>query len=336
VEAQKDSLAHEVFKQVTIFRRHYEEFAKKHPHLMKVGGWALRGIGYLCVAGVVKAGVKLGGKKMLALFGSQVLSQEVIAAVIEHGTESLVDHAISYASSEQEAAEFAETAVWAVEAALAGATVIGVAGLIKDKAAVSSKLQATKVNVSSSAKAKFTQKQQLREKSSQRISAIAKGKIATGESPKVSSFKEIREIPPDGPASQFSSKIFHKEVEWTAPTGTKQTYKVVQRNDIDWNLIRKNPDGPKDFIGKTNKEAARHGYAPEMLDGSVIKLHHIQQQSNGPLAEVSSTSHGSALHKTFGYKQSNPELPVDRNLFKVEKKSYWKARIQGVENGPNK
>jgi hypothetical protein len=40
-----------------------------------------------------------------------------------------------------------------LEAALAGATVVGVAGLIKDKAAVSSKLAATKVNVSATAKA---------------------------------------------------------------------------------------------------------------------------------------------------------------------------------------
>jgi hypothetical protein len=98
-------------------------------------------------------------------------------------------------------------------------------------------------------------------------------------------------------------------------------------------MTRKNPNGPKNFIGKTNKEAAERGYAPEMLDGSIIELHHIQQQSKGPLVEASEDSHGVALHKTFGYKQPNPDLPVNRILFEKERKSYWKARAQGVENG---
>jgi hypothetical protein len=38
---------------------------------------------------------------------------------------------------------------------------------------------------------------------------------------KPSSFKLIREIPKDAP----NSSVFHREVEWTTPTGTKQTYK---------------------------------------------------------------------------------------------------------------
>jgi hypothetical protein len=96
-----------------------------------------------------------------------------------------------------------------LEAALAGATIVGISELIKDKAAVSSKLAATKVNVSATAKAKFTQRQALRTESSRRISSIAEGKVATRISQKVSSFKVIREIPSDGPASQFSSKKQH-------------------------------------------------------------------------------------------------------------------------------
>jgi hypothetical protein len=52
----------------------------------------------------------------LPLFESRLLSQEIVAAAIENGTEALVDQAISYASNEQEAVEFAKTAVWAVEA----------------------------------------------------------------------------------------------------------------------------------------------------------------------------------------------------------------------------
>jgi hypothetical protein len=63
-----------------------------------------------------------------------------------------------------------------VEATLAGAAVVGVAGLIKDKAAITNKLQATKINVSSTAKAKFAQKQTLHAESSQKITAVVEEK----------------------------------------------------------------------------------------------------------------------------------------------------------------
>jgi hypothetical protein len=29
--------------------------------------------------------------------------------------------------------------------------------------------------------------------------------------------------------------------QWTSPSGTKQTYKVHQRDDIDWDMVRINP-----------------------------------------------------------------------------------------------
>jgi hypothetical protein len=74
VEAQKDSIAHDAFKSATEIRRRSEEFAKNHPVWAKVGSVALQGAGYLGLAGIVKAGIKLGGKKMMAFFGSQLLS----------------------------------------------------------------------------------------------------------------------------------------------------------------------------------------------------------------------------------------------------------------------
>ncbi|MDR1173389.1 MAG: hypothetical protein LBK24_01180 [Puniceicoccales bacterium] len=103
-----------------------------------------------------------------------------------------------------------------------------------NKAAITNKLQATKVNVSSAAKAKFSQKQALRTESFRKITAVAKEKIARA-SQKVSSFKPIREIPKDA----THSGVFHREVEWTAQTDTKQTYKVTQRSNIDWSMTMK-------------------------------------------------------------------------------------------------
>jgi hypothetical protein len=221
LEANRDSLVHEVFQQVTAFRQRYEEFAANHPHLMKIGGLALKGIGYVSLGGLIKAGVKLGGKKMLALFGSQVLSQELIASVIENGTDALVDRAIVCASNEQEAAEFAKTAVWAVEATLAGAAVVGVAGLVKDKAAITNKLQATKINVSSAVKAKFSQKQALRTESSQKITAVIEEKATARANQRktgnVGTYKELTRGAPKGgfqdgkEANHIPSKAFMKK-----------------------------------------------------------------------------------------------------------------------------
>jgi hypothetical protein len=53
----------------------------------------------------------------------------------------------------------------------------GIAGLIKDKAAISSKLAVTKVNVSAAAKTKFAHKQVLRSESTKNLSVIAEEKI---------------------------------------------------------------------------------------------------------------------------------------------------------------
>ncbi|MFD2876034.1 hypothetical protein ACFTAO_08805 [Paenibacillus rhizoplanae] len=49
----------------------------------------------------------------------------------------------------------------------------------------------------------------------------------------------------------------HEQVPWTAirPKGTKQTYAVYQRNDIDWDYVRN--AGDANFIGKTNADAAK-------------------------------------------------------------------------------
>jgi hypothetical protein len=70
--------------------------------------------------------------------------------------------------------EFARTALWAVEMILAGATIAGVTALIKDKAAIANKLQATKVDISIPARAKFAQRQALRAGSARKIAATVR------------------------------------------------------------------------------------------------------------------------------------------------------------------
>ena len=128
------------------------------------------------------------------------------------------------------------------------------------------------------------------------------------------------------------------KTQWTAtrPKGTQQNYTVNQRNDIDWEQVRQG--GPKDFVGKTNFEAAtKRGLAPELPDGSFVTLHHIGQNSKGPLVEASTRYHGdfsksgqNILHGQFGKKKPHPEHPVDHGKFRVDTREYWKWRVSSV------
>ena len=129
-------------------------------------------------------------------------------------------------------------------------------------------------------------------------------------------------------------RIFQKKKTWTAnhPRGTKQTYQIVQRSDIDWNKVR--TAGDKRFIGKTNAEAAKNGLPPQLSDGNFATLHHIGQDGRGPLVEASTRYHGvgkkpgqDILHSQYGKNKPNPNYPVDRKAFANDTKEYWKYRV---------
>ena len=128
----------------------------------------------------------------------------------------------------------------------------------------------------------------------------------------------------------FGLDIF-SVIDWTAPDpskgGTGYTYKIFQQ-DVNWDLI--------DSKGRTNLDWALGGLAPIGADGKSINLHHSKQQANGPLFELSATSHQqyghtNALHpyrvtpNPDGTK-FNPYDPVDRKVFDVDRKQYWKDR----------
>ncbi|MCB2309227.1 hypothetical protein LGL08_21915 [Clostridium estertheticum] len=130
-------------------------------------------------------------------------------------------------------------------------------------------------------------------------------------------------------------KIFSEEKkQWTAnrPKGTKQTYEVYQRNDIEWEHIR--TDGKSGFIGKTNSQAAASGLAPQLSDGNFATLHHTGQDSRGALAEASTRYHGvgkygqDILHSQYGKNKPNPKFPIDRKKFSVDTREYWKFRVE--------
>jgi len=131
-----------------------------------------------------------------------------------------------------------------------------------------------------------------------------------------------------------SGKISEAPIHWTSPTGTGQAYKIWQRTDIDWSHVR--TDGLKAFRGKTNLEAARAGYAPQLSDGSMATLHHINQNGLGNLVEASRRYHGvgkpgqDILHGLYGRGKAHPTNPVNRPLFDQDFSSYWKQRITEI------
>lgn len=162
---------------------------------------------------------------------------------------------------------------------------------------------------------------------------IGSGNGTSGESGSSSELKVI--------GTYDNNNYFTRAVEFNAGSdGTGFTYKVFQRNDIDWNMVR--TTGAKKGRGLTNAQAAeKYGLAPILSDGYVATLHHSQQRSVGPLFEASTRYHNISnakkgpLHPYKG--QLNPFNPMDnttRGLFqKVDSIEYWKARGRDAMKG---
>ncbi|MDR3224248.1 MAG: HNH/ENDO VII family nuclease [Holosporales bacterium] len=249
-------------------------------------------------------------------------SNEAMAAVIEHGTESFVEYAASQGKNQAEAVRFAQTAVWAVESVATGAAIVGIAKLVQNKATIADKIKTLKASVSSIATRAFQRTQS----SKVRVDTTSLESIAKAvELSTPSRFLDVRQIKLKdlNLTREFTSDTFTRRVKWQCTVGTKQTYEVIQRGDIDWSRIRTNPRGGEKYLGKTNLEAAKVGFAPELSDGSLVQLHHIGQKSTGPIVEVSAASHTSVLHRQFGTNVQHPDLPVDRSSFRLERNQYW-------------
>ena len=139
---------------------------------------------------------------------------------------------------------------------------------------------------------------------------------------------------------KFTSDIFDRTIDWTAPVGSKQTYKVIQRNDIDWNMVRTSGRTK----GMTNLEAAKkYGTPPQLSDGYFATLHHLGQDARGGLIEASTKLHSfesgrldngkkyfDVLHGQHGNRVKNPEFPVDHKVFQKETAEYWKSRAEDI------
>lgn len=111
-------------------------------------------------------------------------------------------------------------------------------------------------------------------------------------------------------------------VYWTK-TKTFENYKIYQRDDlIDLKRVDKR--------GRTNLERMKTGLAPIGPDAESLDLHHMIQENEGALAEVTETFHREnydTLHINPRGSRSN----VNRPPFDAFRKRYWKNRAKEFE-----
>lgn len=95
--------------------------------------------------------------------------------------------------------------------------------------------------------------------------------------------------------------------------------KCLVRDDIDFDQ--------KDLMGRTNTERIDQGLAPINKDLKVIELHHIGQNSDSPLAELTQQEHRGKGNDTILHDKTK-ESEINRGKFTSERNNYWDSRIK--------
>ncbi|WP_199063419.1 HNH/ENDO VII family nuclease [Serratia sp. ASV30] len=98
---------------------------------------------------------------------------------------------------------------------------------------------------------------------------------------------------------------------------------VLAQPDID-------PD-QMDEVGRTNLERMEKGLPPQDSDGKPYQLHHIGQNADSPLAELTQSEHmGGGNNKILHDVTKDSE--IDRSDFKTERTDHWKQRAEEIKN----
>ena len=124
----------------------------------------------------------------------------------------------------------------------------------------------------------------------------------------------------DAIGSEAEAKIYENANLEPAEVNGKD---ALIRTDIDYDQ--------KDAMGTTNLDRMKSGRAPLDANGKPIELHHIGQKQDSPLAELTSAEHrGNGNDNVLHNKQKESE--INREDFDKERKDYWKARAEQIEN----
>jgi len=161
-------------------------------------------------------------------------------------------------------------------------------------------------------------------------------------------------VPESAVVKGADGKIYIKDSYKAPERGTGNSYTVYKRNDIDLDKPIVYQDSRGRTVTTTNRELMSEGKAPYIYKNGryqQVQLHHSRQNANGPLFEVTESTHraktgkgGEALHpyKTKrgqqlngegggANKKSHPYHPVDRNKFNTDRNQYWKDRLRESE-----
>lgn len=103
-------------------------------------------------------------------------------------------------------------------------------------------------------------------------------------------------------------------------SGKKTTFNnhVVYQKDSQFSPCYKLP------TGEINFQRMQKGLAPIGSDGYPINLHHMKQQKNGLLVEITHSDHKKNHAPLHRYTK---ESEVDREAFNALRQLYWKQRI---------
>lgn len=96
---------------------------------------------------------------------------------------------------------------------------------------------------------------------------------------------------------------------------------VAKRNSTFYPYVR-------DAEGRTNIERMKEGLAPIGKDGLPVQLHHLKQQENGIIVELTATEHRNNYKVLHRYESISQ---IDRQTFDRWRKEYWKERAKDFE-----
>ncbi|GAA7461544.1 hypothetical protein ckin119_04510 [Helicobacter pylori] len=85
----------------------------------------------------------------------------------------------------------------------------------------------------------------------------------------------------------------------------------------------------KDGNNKSNLERMQDGNAPLCEDGMSMELHHLKQEDDGIVIELTSTEH-KKYYKNLHL--NNKESEINRNAFNTFRRNYYKKRAKELEN----
>jgi len=118
-------------------------------------------------------------------------------------------------------------------------------------------------------------------------------------------------------ARRFSSTSSH------CPSGNTCN-KVLQSDElIDPNFV--------DTKGRTNIQRMKSGLAPIGPDGKSVNLHHVTQDPDGVIAELSATYHKQQHGELHTFLKPGEGSRINRELFDSWRTSYWRSRGASIE-----